>query len=337
MAATKTAGVIGSRKRYCQKRIQQVSNALRKASRSYIPDHLCAYVTGSYGRLEASRFSDIDVFFVLNDIDVKEALPRVNEHHLYSDLAKVGKKFKFPEFSNDGEYLRVHRLSDVLKNVGNPSDDFSNNFTARMLLLLESRPLVNDETYDQILRKIVKDYCRDYPDHDTDFRPVFLMNDIVRFWKTLCLNYESKRNLKDMGGYDRAKAQLRNLKLKFSRMATCYSMLAELIAPSGTISPSRIFAIAKRTPVERLQNVTIQNSRKGSTVSTHVTSLLNSYAWFLEYTGRNQDDAIRWLQREKNRREAFGRAQSFGLDMFNLFVELSAAPEQRMMMRYLLI
>ena len=141
-----------------------------------------------------------------------------------------------------------------------------------------------------------------------------------------------------MGGYDRAKAQLRNLKLKFSRMATCYSMLAELIAPSGTISPSRIVAIAKRTPIERLQNVAAQNSRrKGSTVSTHVTSLLNSYAWFLEHTGRNQDDAIRWLQREKNRKEAFDRAQGFGLDMFNLFVELSAAPEQRMMMRYLLI
>ena len=115
MAATRTASVIDGRKKYCQKRIRGVSGALRKASRAYFPDHLCAYVTGSYGRLEASRFSDIDVFFVLNDLDTKEPLPRVSEHHLYSDLAKIGKKFRFPEFSNDGEYLRVHRLGEMAR------------------------------------------------------------------------------------------------------------------------------------------------------------------------------------------------------------------------------
>jgi hypothetical protein len=337
MPVDRTTRVFNKRRKYCLDRIEQISSALQKTSRAYFPDHLCAYVTGSYGRLEAHPHSDIDVFFVLNDADRKEALPRINEHHIYSHLAKICKQLKFPDFSNDGEYLRVHRLSDILTNMGSPADDFSNNFTARMLLLLESQPLVGSDTYDRILKRIIKDYCRDYPDHDADFRPVFLMNDIVRFWKTLCLNYESKRNLRDMGGYDRAKAQLRNLKLKFSRMATCYSMLVELIASSGPITPSRIFSIAKRTPIERLQNVVTQNSRKRSTVSTHVTELLVSYAWFLERTGRKEEEAIRWLQKEKNRKEAFGKAQSYGLEFFNLLVEVSNTDERRMMLRYLLI
>jgi hypothetical protein len=140
-----------------------------------------------------------------------------------------------------------------------------------------------------------------------------------------------------MGGYDRAKAQLRNLKLKFSRMATCYSMLAELIASPGTITPSRIFSIAKRTPIERLQNIVTQNSRKRSTISPHVTELLDLYAWFLERTGRKEEEAIRWLQKEKNRREAFSKAQEFSLAFFNLFGEVSNTDEGRMMLRYLLI
>jgi hypothetical protein len=279
----------------------------------------------------------MDVFFVLNDADLKAPLPKVNEHHIYSDLDDIFKRCKLPAFSNDGEFLRIHKLSEVLKNVGNPFDDFSNNFTARMLLLLESRPLTNDDTYEHILKKIIKDYCRDFHDHDADFRPVFLMNDIVRFWKTLCLNYESKRNLKDLGGYDRAKAQLRNLKLKYSRMATCYSMIAELIAAPTPITPSRIFSIAKRTPIERFQNIAPRRLQKHSTISTHVTGLVTSYAWFLEHTGRNQDDAIRWLQREKNRKQAFENAQLFGSTLFNLFIDLCSEGERRTMLRYLLI
>jgi hypothetical protein len=181
MAGNRSTRIFNERRKYCEDRIRKISAALQRTSGPYIPDHLCAYVTGSYGRLEAHPFSDIDVFFVLYDSDKKEKLPRINEHHIYSHLAKLCKQLKFPDFSNDGEYLRVHLLSNVLTNMGSPADDFSNNFTARMLLLLESRPLVGSDTYDQILKRIIKDYCRDYPDHDEDFKPVFLMNDIVRF------------------------------------------------------------------------------------------------------------------------------------------------------------
>lgn len=124
---------------FCEKRIKAVSARLIKAAGDSIPDNLCAYVTGSYGRLEASPYSDIDIFFVLNNSNAAERMPKVDEHHLYSALAKICKGLKLPEFSNDGEYLRVHQLTEILENVGNPKDDFSNNFTARMLLLLESR------------------------------------------------------------------------------------------------------------------------------------------------------------------------------------------------------
>lgn len=329
--------VLRDRRKFCVERIPRISKSLLRHSAAYIPDHLCAYVTGSYGRLEASQHSDIDIFFVLNDVDFPQPLPRINEHHIFSDLAKVCRELRFPEFSNDGEYLRVHALKNVLGNVGNPSDDFSNNFTARMLLLLESKPLVNEETYDQILKKIVGDYWRDYPDHDTDFRPVFFMNDVVRFWKTLCLNYESKRNLKELGRHDRAKANLKNLKLKFSRMLTCYSMIAELIAAPGPINPKRILDIVKRTPVERLLHVAEQHRQKKSPIHTHITELLSLYGWFLTETGRSEADMIAWMRKESNRTRAFKQAQDFGSAMFRLIFDLCTTDERKIMLRYLLV
>jgi len=44
-------------------------------------------------------------------------------------------------FSNDGEFLRILYLEDMLEQLGGREDDYLNYFTARMLLLLESKPL----------------------------------------------------------------------------------------------------------------------------------------------------------------------------------------------------
>ena len=74
--------------------------------------------------------------------------------------------------------------------LGSPEDDGLNAFTARMLLLLESRPVYNAERYRRILKAVIGFYYRDFSDHSEHFRPTFLINDILRFWRTLTLNYE---------------------------------------------------------------------------------------------------------------------------------------------------
>ena len=60
-------------------------------------------------------------------------------------------------------------------------------------MLLESKPLFNETLYDSQMDEIVGLYFRDDVDRSS-FKPLFLLNDLLRFWRTLCLNYEIIRN-----------------------------------------------------------------------------------------------------------------------------------------------
>src|SRR5438309_1594126 len=59
--------------------------------------------------------------------------------------------------------------------------------------LLESQPLSDAAIYERLLEQIIGFYYRDFADHADDFLPIFLINDILRFWRTLTLNYEHHR------------------------------------------------------------------------------------------------------------------------------------------------
>jgi len=158
---------------------------------------LSIYVTGSYGRHEASIHSDIDLFFMV-DGNLQEAeSPNIKSLRMFSKIIEVADGMKFPAFSNDGEYLKILESSHLSIHLGGREDDYKNYFTARMLMLLESQPIYDQETYSTIIAGIIDSYFRDYKHHPKNFRPVFIINDILRFWKTLCLNYENKRNSSD--------------------------------------------------------------------------------------------------------------------------------------------
>src|SRR4029077_19402552 len=77
--------------------------------------------------------------------------------------------------------------------------------------------------YDEIVRDVIDGYWRDYQDHQANFMPAFLANDILRIWRTFCVNYEArtKREPDDK----KASGKLKNYKLKHSRLLTCYSAL----------------------------------------------------------------------------------------------------------------
>ena len=181
------------RRDYAQSRLEEVRSRVKEIVKQGDFPGLCIYVTGSFGRLEASEHSDLDLFFVHKGSSRLNAIPRIRKTLLDADLVRAVERLGFPEFSNDGEYLTVHYLDDIREALGGPNDDFKNYFTARMLLLLESRPLFNEALYADFLKKIIESYCRDYVDHEASFRPLFLTNDIMRFWRTLCLNYEHRR------------------------------------------------------------------------------------------------------------------------------------------------
>jgi hypothetical protein len=311
------------RKHYSESRLKEIRGRIATLdSLKRLPD-LCVYTTGSFGRLEASRYSDLDLFFVTA---TPESGPtRTQKTLLDSDLIRLGDELGFPPFSGDGEYLEVHTLKDMESHLGGPRDDFENFFTARLLLLLEGRPLANDQCCDTAIATVVRWYFRDFDDHQTDFKPVFLTNDIIRFWKTLCLNYENKRNTTAAAAKD--KHRLRNLKLKFSRMLTCFSTLIA-VAAEPNLTPEDVVALTHRTPWERLENVTTGNGARED-----YEALVHQYEWFLEFTDKPSDEQVKELQNKAERDTAFKRAAEFGSCMHALLNRTVTTEVQR----YLLV
>jgi predicted nucleotidyltransferase len=163
------------------------------AAEAIAGSNACVYLTGSFARGEASDNSDLDLFIVgKGDDENTRLLPRLDEICIKADLIEVTRKHGFPEFSGDGVYLVHHTIGDLVSTLGMPHDDVSNTFTARLLLLLESRPLLCAPIYLELIKNVVAAYWRDYEDHKSSFMPAFLANDVLRLWRTLCINYEAR-------------------------------------------------------------------------------------------------------------------------------------------------
>jgi predicted nucleotidyltransferase len=164
-------------------RIEQLQATLSEAEKRSA-GKACVYATGSFGRGEANPHSDLDLFIVGKaDGQGKRVLKRLDEICIKADLIEATRELKIPEFSGDGRYLEHYTVQELTRTLGTPDDDSINTFTARLLLLLESCPLLERAVYDEISEVIVA-YWRDYEDHKNEFMPAFLANDILRLWRT---------------------------------------------------------------------------------------------------------------------------------------------------------
>jgi predicted nucleotidyltransferase len=135
------------------------------------------YATGSVGRLEASEYSDLDVFVISGALD-QDPLGKLQGYELIADLIRTARQNEFPRFSRDGLFLTTHALTDILGEVGKPEDDYHNRFTARMLLLLESHCLYGSQAYDHTVARVLERY---WPASEPSKLPIFLINDLVRY------------------------------------------------------------------------------------------------------------------------------------------------------------
>ncbi len=266
------------------------------------------YLTGSFGREEASKYSDLDLFIVGRekwDDERKQMvreLTRLDEICLKADLIEATQRLKFPQFSGDGEYLDYHSMAELTDAVGRQEDDIKNTFTARLLLLLESKPLLDVEVYREAIESVVIKYWRDYEKHKNEFIPAFLANDILRLWRTFCVNYEARTQTEPERR--RAKRKLKNYKLKHSRLLTCYSALLYLLAvyrAQKSVHPSDVMEMTGLTPTERLERLCLRQDL--AEVHDAIGKLLEHYENFLEATNFTEDDLIeRFLDPEKRKK-----------------------------------
>jgi len=327
---TNTLTVLESRKSYSERRLNQFREKVEAIEALKGLPNLCIYVTGSYGRLEASPYSDLDLFFIHQGSSLSNRVPRIQKTLLDADLIRLARELSFPDFSRDGEYLAVHYIDDMREKLGSPEDDFNNFFTARLLLLLESRSIYNEAVYRDLLGNVVSSYYRDYHDHETTFRPVFLINDIIRFWRTLCLNYEHRRNRPSADKAEKNKNHLINLKLKFSRLLTCFSAIALLSRNRDIVTPTKLVDIVRLAPLDRLSRI----AEMVPPSADLVRQLQNEYAWFLESTNRSRKEVLEWIGDRKTRDEAFAKGRAFQDRVYALLEGITVGTDT---MRFLVV
>jgi predicted nucleotidyltransferase len=319
---------------YSLQRLGELSSRLQDAER-LIADHpLSIYVTGSYARLEAWRESDIDVFFLHERSADESPFPYVSFIELSAQLIAATRAMNFPEFTDDGRYLEVHYVGQMERVLGSPEDDSLNAFTARMLLLLESRPLLGESIYHSLLERIIGFYFRDYADNADSFIPIFLQNDILRFWRTLTLNYEHHRlKLLPLIGDElvakKAASALKNYKLKISRQATCFSMVAHLSSASVPVTPSTVLGLCLQTPSQRLACLRDFSSRAKELIA----ELDELYSAFLALVQQPNDACLEQFKDPEQRRAALQDANRYG-DIINRLL-LAITPPDRV--RFLVI
>lgn len=307
------------RQLYSERRIDRLGQNLRERIATLELTDLVIFAAGSYGRHEASKYSDIDLFFIYEGDGAGRRNRRTAELQLFGALINIGEKMKFPGFSNDCEFLRTTSCDDILTELGSQQDDALNHFTVRMLLLLESKPIHGHKSYTDVIQRVIAAYYRDYRDHSATFAPWFLLNDIGRYWKTILLNYENRRN-PNRPNADKIAQKIKNFKLKFSRMTTCFATVAALGVKNAPVIEEDIFVLTQLTPRERLERVA-DASPKASKV---VDRVLAEYAWFLGMTGLNERQLRKHFEDGNKRRELFKRANDYGGLMYELLATLDS-------------
>lgn len=319
------------RERYSHERLSDLRSRLTGACAVIGKHPLSVYVTGSYGRLEAWSGSDIDLFFLHGG---ENEFPYTTFIRVAAEIVQATEAMHFPPFTGDGKYLDVHYVGQMEKVLGSPADDYCNAFTARMLLLLESRPLINDATYESLLSRVLGFYFRDFADHEMSFMPVFLQNDILRFWRTLTLNYEQDRfTLTTLAGdaleEEKAASALKNFKLKFSRLSTCFSMVAHLSSATPPVTLDQIRALCHLTPAQRFEELRGRSAEADALID----SIQHLYDKFLERTQQDKAAVKKTFATSDLRKEAQAQANRYGEAIYELLQVITPADR----LRYLVI
>ena len=157
---------------------------------------------GSWGRREVTSESDDDFMVLLVGESREGARPSIEDVAGALGGRPPGREEIF------GRHVL---LSELRERIGR-DEDTNTNLTRRMLLMLESVAICGDDVHADARRALIAGYLEA---NVKDYRPPrFLLNDLIRYWRTIAVDFESKMRARKGEGWG-----LRNAKLRLSRKA----------------------------------------------------------------------------------------------------------------------
>jgi predicted nucleotidyltransferase len=250
-----------------------------------IPDDTSLVAFGSLARGEYTGGSDLDWTLLVDGQAHGAHFKNVQE------ITGILKHEKFVEPGPTGVFGNFAFSHPIVHQIGG-EDDTNKNITQRILLLVESVAIGNADAHERIVRLVISRYVEE--DRGLLFSraakriPRFLLNDIVRYWRTMTIDFVNKQRERTEGW------ALRNVKLRMSRklifvsgLLTCFS--TELFAPAGekwldeagSISIARIVAFLRErtrlSPLDQLAEVALRPSINPETAK----ALFDEYDAFL--------------------------------------------------------
>ncbi len=145
---------------------------------------------GSYARREASAESDLDYFVIVpNFIQSGKQAETASEPAWLQVARSVTGNVVPAAPATGGAFEWMESPDTMLSNIGGDGDSNAK-FTRRMLFLLEGEWLSNEAEFNSVRRQILERYIRPgMADHQL---ARFLLNDIIRYYRTMAVDYEFK-------------------------------------------------------------------------------------------------------------------------------------------------
>jgi hypothetical protein len=245
-------------------------------------------LVGSWGRAELTSGSDDDFIILVGEPErdpIKPSLDQISEVFGRAPGA-------------DGPLGEVAVGAKLVKEIGLDQDD-NENLTQRMLLILESVAASNDDVRVTVRGQILDRYLDESikPFHP----PRFFLNDVVRYWRTVCVDFAAKEHK------GREKWGLRNAKLRISRKMLFASGLLPILEcgdlDMGAIRPFLDERLAL-LPTDRVAASFLQHDA--------IDAGIRTLAAFDEFLGKLDDEAVREELASIEDRDAARNSTAFG-------------------------
>lgn len=198
-------------------------------------------LAGSFGRLEGSLESDADYIMVVRHSDAASVAEDMEA--VRSLIAEYG----VSPPNKSGVFSQPRTRAQLLDPIGK-ADEKVDELGKRMLLLLESRPIYRAGCFDELLDEAFGRYS-EFVQADADKEFAFLTNDLIRYFRYICVNYQSNFWRQN------EKWALRNLKLRHSRIVMYAGLLFLLGEASKYAGEKKVATVRDHlnyTPLERL-------------------------------------------------------------------------------------